>query len=301
MNILTTTSSFSADNFPKELNIVHNPYGRRLTEEEVKELISKYRPIGMIAGVEPLTRDVIMSAEGLQIISRCGVGTDSVDLDAAAERGIRVTITPEAPMVSVAELTLGLILNLIRKINIIDREVKRGEWKGSKGNLLCGKTVGIIGCGRIGTYVSTLLKAFGCKLLGYDPYIDTHEICEITGFDELIKKSDIITLHIPYTEENKNIIGKKQLDNMKPTALLVNAARGGLVDEDALYKALKNGDIAGAALDCFLEEPYKGPLVDLDNTVLSPHTGSGAVEARLMMEEQAVENLVKGLKEMGML
>jgi D-3-phosphoglycerate dehydrogenase len=296
MNILTTTSSFSVNTFPPELNVIHNPYKRRLTEEEAKDLILKYQPVGIIAGVEPLTREVMVAAEKLRIISRCGIGVDSVDIKAAEELGIKVTITPDAPMISVAELTLGLILSLIRKITVLDAGIRRGGWKGPAGNLLSGKTAGIIGCGRIGTYVSKLLKAFGCEVLGHDTYIKDHEICRMIGFEELIKESDIITLHIPYTDDNKNLIGSEQLKRMKPDSLLVNAARGGLVDEDALYEALKNGDIAGAAMDCFMEEPYNGPLAELDNTVLTPHMGSSASEARVMMEQQAVDNLVDELE-----
>lgn len=296
MNILTTTSSFSVNTFPIELNVIHNPYKRRLTEEEIKDLIIKYQPVGIIAGVEPLTRDVMMAAEKLRIISRCGIGVDSVDMKAAEELGISVTITPEAPMISVAELTLGLILSLIRKITILDAGIRKGGWKGKAGNLLSGKTAGIIGCGRIGTYVSKLLKVFGCEILGYDPYIKEHEICRMVSFEKLIKESDIITLHIPYTDENKNLIGTEQLKQMKSDSLLINAARGGLVDEDALYEALINGNLAGAALDCFRDEPYKGPLTELDNTVLTPHIGSSASEARLMMEKQAVDNLIGELR-----
>ncbi len=300
-NILTTTSSFSINDFPTGLNVIHNPYKRKLTEDEIKGLIAKYQPVGIIAGVEPLTREVLMTAKKLKVISRCGIGVDSVDLKAAEELGIKVTITPEAPMISVAELTIGLILSLIRKINVLDAGIRKGEWKGPKGNLLSGKTVGIIGCGRIGTYVSRLLKAFGCNVIGYDNHVREHEVCRIVGFEELLKESDIITLHIPYTEENKNIIGAEQLKKMKPSCLLINAARGGLIDEDALYEALKNGEIAGAALDCFAEEPYKGPLTKLENTVLTPHMGSSAIEARIMMEKQALDNLVQGLKEFGII
>ncbi|HHW00448.1 MAG TPA: phosphoglycerate dehydrogenase [Clostridiaceae bacterium] len=301
MYILTTTSSFSINEFPDGLNVIHNPYKRKLTGDEIKDLIIKYQPVGIIAGVEPLTREVMMAAENLKVISRCGIGIDSVDMKAAGELGIKVTITPEAPMISVAELTIGLILSIIRKITVLDAGIRKGGWKGPKGNLLWGKTVGIIGCGRIGTYVSRLLKAFGCDVIGYDPYIKEHEICRMVGFEELLEKSDIISLHIPYTDENKNIIGAAQLKQMKPTCLLINAARGGLIDEDALYEALKNGEIAGAALDCFAEEPYSGPLTKLENTVLIPHMGSSATEARIMMEKQALDNLIKGLEEFGII
>jgi len=300
-NVITTTSSFGVKNFPEGLNVINNPYKRRLTEDEAIGLIEKHQPVGMVAGVEPLTRKVLKKAKNLKIISRCGVGIDSVDLEAAKELGIKVTITPDAPVESVAELTVGLLLTLLRRINILDAGIRNGGWKGPKGNLLSGKTVGIIGCGRIGSCVSRLISAFGCKMLGYDPYIDEHDICELKDLESLLAKSDIVTLHIPYTEENRHMIGKEQLEMMKESALLVNAARGGLVDEDALHGALKDGEIAGAALDCFEEEPYSGPLAKLENTVLTPHMGSSAKEARKKMEQQAVDNMVKELKELNII
>src|SRR6056297_2069170 len=150
-NIITTTSSFGIMDFPKEFNVINNPYKRRLTQDEAIELIEKYQPVGIIAGVEPLTRKVLEKAKNLRVISRCGVGLDSVDLKAAKDFDIKVTITPDAPVVSVAEITLGLILALLRRINVLDSNIRNGGWKGPKGNLLSGKTVGIIGCGRIGS------------------------------------------------------------------------------------------------------------------------------------------------------
>lgn len=301
MNILITTSSFNVNSFPKELNIIHNPYKRRLTEEEVKQLIIKYQPVGIIAGLEPLTRDVLLTAKNLKIISRCGIGVDNVDLNAAREMNIKVTNTPDAPTVSVAELTLGLILTLARHINLHDTTIRGGGWKGPKGILLKDKTVGIIGCGRIGTYVAKLLSAFGCKILGHDPYIQKHNICNMVSFETIIKEADIITLHVPFSKETRQMISSRELKQMKKTALLINAARGGIVDEEALYNALKSGEISGAALDCFEEEPYNGPLKELDNTVLTAHMGSSAKEARVLMEKHAVDNLVKELTNLAIL
>ncbi|HHW48070.1 MAG TPA: phosphoglycerate dehydrogenase [Clostridiaceae bacterium] len=301
MNILTTTSSFSLDDFPASLTVIHNPYKRRLTEEEVISLIEQYQPVGIIAGVEPLTRKVLEKAKNLKIISRCGIGLDSVDLEAAREFGIKVANTPDAPTASVAEFTLGLMLCILRRIHTLDALIRNGGWKGPQGNLLKDKTVGVIGCGRIGTYVAKLVKAFGCNMLGYDPFIKNHDICKMVSFDELISHSDIITLHMPYTEENRHMIGKEELSKMKKTAFLINTARGGLVDEDALYDALKSGQIAGAALDCFENEPYDGPLKTLDNVVLAAHMGASAVEGRAIMERQALDNLVNELKAQGLI
>jgi len=301
MNILTTTSSFGIKGFPDRINVIHNPFKRKLTEDEALSLIEKYQPTGMIAGVEPLTRRVLNKAKNLKIISRCGIGIDSLDMEAAKELGIKVMITPDAPMVSVAELTLGLILGLLRRINTLDAGMRRGGWKGPKGNLLSGKIVGIIGCGRIGTYVARLAAAFGCKIMGCDPFVKQHDICNIGSLQKLFKESDIVTLHVPYSRDNHHLIAEKELNIMKSNAILVNAARGGLVDEVALYDALRNGVIAGAAMDCFEVEPYSGPLTKLDNTLLTPHMGSSASEARVMMEKQALNNLIGELKRLNIL
>lgn len=260
------------------------------------DLIEQYQPIGMIAGVEPLTRRVLGKATNLKIISRCGVGLDTVDMKAATEFGIKVTITPDAPVPSVAELTIGMTLSLLRKLKQLDMAVRNGSWKGPQGSLLLGKTIGIAGCGRIGTYVAKLFTAFGCEVLGYDPVLKKHDVCEMVSWEDLLKKSDVITLHIPYSQENHHIIGRDQFKAMKKDVILVNAARGGLVDEKALYDALKNGEIAGACLDCFEEEPYNGPLKELENTLLTAHMGSSAKEARYLMEQQAAGNLLEGLK-----
>ncbi len=295
MNILVTTSSFGNSSFPDSVNVIMNPYKRKLTESEAIELVDKYRPAGIIAGVEPLTRKVMEKAPELKVISRCGTGMDSVDLVAARSLGITVVNTPDAPTPSVAELTIGLMLCLARHINTMDTGIRKGDWKGPQGMLLKEKTVGIVGCGRIGTYVAELVSAFGCRVLGYDPYIRQHGICTIVSMDELLNEADIVTLHVPYSQANHHIIGEAELGRMKSAALLINAARGGLVDEEALYAALKQGVIAGAAMDCFELEPYKGKLTELDNTVLTSHIGSGAVETRKIMEAQAVENLLKVL------
>ncbi|MDP4109593.1 MAG: phosphoglycerate dehydrogenase [Bacillota bacterium] len=301
MNILITTSSFSTDSFPEYFSIIKNPYGRKLTESEVLELILKYKPAGMIAGVEPLTRNVLSRAKELKVISRCGTGLDSVDLDAAKELGISVLNTPDAPTEAVAELTTGAVLSLLRKISTADALVKSGNWKQLKGNLLSEKTVGIIGVGRIGTRVAEIMNLFECRLLGYDPFIKEHRLCEMKPLDELLRESDIVTLHVPYTESNHHIIAKRELSLMKKTAQLVNIARGGLVDEEALCEALKTGTIAGAAIDCFEQEPYKGELISMgEKVVLTAHMGSAAAETRKKMELEAVKNLLQKLKELGL-
>ena len=304
--ILITTSSFGkqdssllqilSENRP---NYKLNPFARKLTESEVSELIELHQPVGMIAGVEPLTRKVLEKAKNLKVISRVGIGMDSVDLQAAKDFGITVTNTPDAPTIPVAELTLGMILSLLRRIHISDASIRRGAWVRPIGNLLHGKTVGLIGCGRIGSYLAGLLSSFGCIILGYDPFIDKSDNFSLVGLEKILSDADIISLHIPYNRENHHFINAERIQNMKKGALLINAARGGLVDEDVLYKALASEHLGGAALDCFEQEPYTGKLKELDNVLLTAHIGSYAQEGRVMMEKQAVENLFRELKKAG--
>jgi D-3-phosphoglycerate dehydrogenase len=301
--ILITTSSFAKRDrsllqaFAKqELQIVLNPYARKLTESEVSELIEQHQPVGIIAGVEPLTHKVLERAKKLKVISRAGVGMDSVDLKAAKNLGIVVTNTPDAPTIPVAELTLGMTLSLLRRIHISDASIRRGEWVRPMGNLLHGKIVGLIGCGRIGSYLAGLLSSFGCIVLGYDPFVNKSDNFSLVSLGQILSDADIVSLHIPYNQENHHFINAERIQSMKKGALLINAARGGLVDEDALHKALSSGHLGGAALDCFEQEPYTGKLKDLDNVLLTAHIGSYAQEGRVMMEKQAVENLLRELK-----
>jgi len=300
MNILITTASFGNHPFPASWNVIFNPHGRKLTEPEIGQMVEEYQPVGIIAGVEPLTRQVMLKSGSLKVISRSGIGLDSVDIEAANELGITVVNTPDAPTVSVAELTIGLMLCIIRRINTMDANIKKGIWKGMPGMLMKGKTVGIIGCGRIGTQVARLVTAFGCNTLGYDPLVQKHEICKMTSLDEILVNADIITLHIPYSKENRHLIGARELKRMKSSSLLINAARGGIVDESALFDALVSGTISGAALDCFETEPYSGPLTQLENVLFTSHTGSDAIESKTNMERQALNNLVMALAKHGL-
>ncbi len=302
--ILVTTSSFSKfDTKPAETLAANgfetqlNPFGRKLTETEFSELLMKHQPVGIIAGVEPITQNSLEKAQNLKVISRAGIGMDAVDLDAAKKLGITVNNTPDAPTIPVAELTIGMILTLLRRIHVSDTLIKQGEWSRPMGNLLHGKTIGIIGCGRIGSYLGNLLKPFGCVLNGYDPAHTTHDLFNMQTLDELFEKSDIISLHIPYSAENHHIINSERLSSMKKDSIIVNASRGGLIDEDALHESLKTNHLAGAALDTFESEPYTGPLKNFENVVLTGHIGSYAKEARTLMEMQAVENLLNSIKQ----
>jgi len=300
--ILITTSSFQVDTNPAlqalqrdGFKIVTNPFGRRLTEEDAQQLLGEHNPIGMIAGVEPLTRTVLKSAPALKVIARCGIGMDSVDLAAADELGISVSNTPDAPSSAVAELTIGLILSALRQIPQADRALRGGEWKARMGNMFRGKTLGLIGGGRIGRKVAELASAFGADVIIHDPFIETCSY-PLVSMDALLQQSDILSLHIPGGDETHHLINQGALEQMKPTALLINAGRGGLVDESALADALRSERLAGAALDVYEDEPYSGELLGLDNVVVTAHMGSYAKETRAIMEQEAAENLSTGLR-----
>ncbi len=305
--ILITTSSFGKDdisplNLLKEAGYetVINPYGRKLTEDEVLDLLLEVKPVGIIAGVEPITARVLQQAEGLKVISRCGVGVENVDLTTARSLGIAVTNTPNAPTQAVAELTIGLTFNLLRRISFLDRELRKGNWIKETGSLMRGKKVGIIGLGHNGKRVAEMLLALGAKVSGTDvqadsAWLQTNQV-PLVSLEELLQQSEILCLHVSHTVSNKQLIGKKEIEAMPKGACLINTSRGEVVDHDALYSMLSNGHLSGAALDVFDHEPYTGPLTRLDNVILTPHIGSYAREARVEMEIQAAENLIEGLR-----
>jgi len=302
MKVAITTSSFGTyDPSPLErlrregFEIRLNPHGRKLSEMEAAEFAKDVD--GILAGTEPLTEWVMAQVPTLKAISRCGVGMDNVDCDAARKRGIGVYNTPFGPTLAVAELTVGLILNLLRAVTQMDRELRNGIWKKKMGNQLRGKQVGIIGFGRIGQRVAQLLLPFGVAI----GYFDNADIsctlpCEPMDFQYLLSTSDIVSLHLSAINNNRPLIGEAELKLMREGSRLVNLSRGGIVDEDALFDALSRGQLAGAAVDVFEREPYTGPLTQLDTAILTPHVGSYAMESRIEMEMQAVENLINGLK-----
>lgn len=302
MKIAITTSSFGVyDNTPltllqeEQIEYSINPYRRKLTGEEIIDIVAGAD--GIVAGTELYSHDILKMLPNLKVISRCGVGLDNVNLTGAQRLGIKVLNTPEGPTLAVAELTVGLILNLLRKVGIMDRQLRNGIWKKQMGNLLKGKKVAIIGFGRIGQKVAELLSPFGVEIA----YNDT---CQIdTPFpsnekENLLAWADIITLHCSVDSGCKSIIGAEEFKKMKKGAWLINASRGGLVDENALYGSLVNGHLAGAAIDVFKNEPYKGKLRELDNVTLTPHIGSYAKEGRIQMEMSAVDNLIQAFRQL---
>ena len=304
--IVISTSSFDIENnlHIQHLNqqgmaVVSNPHQRKLSEDEIIELLDQ-NTVGLIAGVEPLTARVFASARQLKVVSRCGTGLDSVDLAAAQQHNIAVFNTPVAPAQAVAELTLGLILTALRQICLTDRSLRSGHWSRLQGHLLAAQKVGIIGLGHIGQRVAHLCQAFGATIIAHDPYVkQPPQNIQLTSFDHLLSEANIITLHLPYSTDVHHLLDAKAFSYMKSSAIVINAARGGLIDESALENALNHGQLSAAALDAFEQEPYHGPLTNSDKVILTPHIGSLAKEARQRMEIEAAENLLQGLIEAG--
>lgn len=305
---LVTTSSFGEyDDAPLRMlqdagyQLVMNPHGRTLTEKEIGDMVSEQRPVGIIAGTEPITRSVMAGGvPQLRVVSRVGTGVSNVDRQAAGELGIAVLNTPDAPTQAVVELTVGLALAVARRIAETDAIIRGGGWKKLMGSLIGGKTVGVIGAGRIGRAVGKAFAGgFGCRVIGYDPYLDENAWSD-TGMerspelDTLLAQSDIITLHV---SGSALILGEKQFDVVKRGAIVLNVARGGLLDEEALAGHLTDGRVGGAGLDVFAREPYHGALTGLPQTVLTAHMGSYARETRARMEMEAVGNLLTSLRE----
>ena len=285
------------------LELILNPHGKKLNEDEILDLMNG--SVGIIAGTENITEKIISKNPNLKVISRYGIGLDNVDIKTAQASGVLVYNTPETPSIAVAELTLSLILALLKKIIIVDRCAKNGQWKPEIGNLLSGKTVGIIGLGRIGKNLVKLLEPFKVNIFAYDINPDEKFVLKnkitLVSLGKLLSKSDIITLHLPLNKQIKYIIGEKEFSLMKKNAILINTARGGLIDEELLYNVLKDKRISGAAIDVFENEPDMGKLKKLDNVILTPHIATYTIETRKNMELESAENLIKGLKEANIL
>jgi D-3-phosphoglycerate dehydrogenase len=246
-----------------------------------------------------IPREVIEVAGNLKVIGRAGVGVDNIDVEAATEKGIFVVNSPRASTLSVAEITIGYMLALSRSLVDATNETKLGKWpkKKLKGTELYGKILGFVGCGRIGAEVAKRAQVFGMSCLVYDPYLPSEVSAKIgvemtDNLEKLFMVSDFITIHAWLTDETRGMISKKQLEIMKPTAFLVNCARGGIVDEDALYEALKTRKIAGAALDVFSVEPaLENKLFDLNNLYVSPHIAASTKEAQKRAGQVTAEQI----------
>ena len=289
----------SIDNAPMQFlkdtgcEIIENPYKRRLTKEELLDLLGN-GVTGLIAGLEPLDAEVLKISK-LKVISRCGVGMSNVDQIEAKKLGIKVFFTSDAPTAAVAELTIGAMLSLLRLIPEMNKHIHEGNWEKRVGFQLGERAVAIIGFGRIGQQVAFLLTPFGCRILAVDPFLKSvSKTVQLVSLENALRSADIITLHCSGED---CVIGESEFKLMKRGTFLLNAARGGLINEAALQKALDDGVVAGAWLDVFQEEPYKGPMCEYKNVLLTPHVGSYTRECRRRMEMEAVKNLLAGLQE----
>jgi D-3-phosphoglycerate dehydrogenase len=276
-----------------------NPLGRRLKEDELADLIGDHDVL--IAGTEPITDKVMARASRLRLISRVGIGLDSVDLLAAERRGIKVSYTPDAPAPAVAELTIALMLSLLRGVHIANAQLHGGKWQRIFGRRIAEVTVGIIGVGRIGARVLRRIPAFGTPRvlvndinpqLKFDPELKL----EWVGKGDIYRQADLISLHVPLTPNTKGMIRREQLMMMKPDALIINCARGGIIHEEDLAEVLRGGHLGGAAIDVFEHEPYSGSLCGIERCLLTAHMGSMSVDCRTRMEIEATEEAVRFLK-----
>jgi D-3-phosphoglycerate dehydrogenase len=280
--------------------LVESSNSQPLTADEMILLMTNVDAV--IVGVDVISAEVIDSARRLRVISKYGVGIDNINVEAATRRHIAVTFTPGANSVSVAELTLGLMLALARRIPQHSAGVKRGAWTRTPGVELAGKTLGIVGLGQVGQAVAHRARCFGMQVLYHD--IVRHDRLEKEGWlsyselEPLLALADFVSLHCPLTPASRELIGEAELRAMKPTAFLINTARGGLVDEEALAPALGGGWIAGAASDAFVREPpVDSPLLALDNFVAMPHAGAATHEASKRMALMAARNTILALRD----
>ena len=253
--------------------------------------------IVVIRSATKLTKEVLDKAEQLKIIARCGVGIDNVDLDFAKSKSIFVTNSPSANLISVVELTVALIISVSRKLSLADSHLKKGEWNRSQflGNELYGKTLGIVGFGKAGRLVAERMKSFGMSIVFYDPYVtDWNGSEESIKLDDLLRTADVVSIHVIMTKDTENLISKDMLDLLKPSSIIVNTSRGGVLDEDYLFELLESEKIFGAGLDVYSNEPpenverYNGL-----NLVTTPHIGASTNEAQLKAGLETVENIKK--------
>jgi len=271
-----------------------NPYGRKITLSELKVMLTGVD--ALIAGTEELNKETLELANNLKLISRVGIGLDGIDWKEIKRRKIEVAYTPEAPTLSVAELTLGFILDLSRGITNTTINMRNRVWERYSGMELTGKTVGIIGLGRIGKTLVRLLEPFNCKILVNDIKPDKEFIKKnkllLVEKKIIYKEADFVTLHVPLTKLTRNLINEEVFKLMKKDAFLINDSRGPVVSEKALYKALKQDQIKGAAIDVYEKEPYSGILCELNNIILTSHMGSCSEESRRAMEIGAAQAVV---------
>jgi len=305
--VLITTVPFGDKNrYPLDLleenniDYVINPLGKKLTEDELAGMVDDFDVI--VAGTEPITDKVMERASNLKMISRVGIGLDSVDLLAAEKRNIAVSYTPDAPSPAVAELTMGLMYSLLRHVHVSNIQLHRGEWHRYFGKRLVNCKIGLVGIGRIGSKVLRHLSGLGCTDILYNDINvqlegDFAEMARFAEKEEIYREADIISLHVPLTAQTKNMITTTEIETMNKDAILINTSRGGIINEKDLYEALKKNRLASASIDVFEHEPYSGDLANLDNCLMTAHMGSMSIDCRTQMEIEATEEAVRFLME----
>ena len=278
-------------------------YEPKITPEQIKEKISNFNII-IVRSRTTITREMIEKADKCKIIARVGVGLDNVDQAAAKEKNIRVINAAEGAMNAVAELVLGFMLTLARQTARGDRAIRNGQWLKNelKGTELRGKYLGIIGLGNIGKRLGRLARSLNMNIIGYDVVPIDEEFAKEVGLmkadlDTLLQSSDYISIHVPLLDSTYHLINAQKMSTMKKTAKIINTSRGGVVDEDALYEAIKNGNLGGAALDVFEKEPAIGnKLAELDNVLLTPHIGAQTKEAQSLAANIIGEKIIQILR-----
>lgn len=281
--------------------VIENTFGRPMTFEELKDKVGDV--YGVVAGVDTWNEDVFKLASNLKVIGRFGIGVDNIDLEAAKKYGIKVMNARAINSDSVAECTIGLILAVLRNLVNLDKSTRAGKWERYVGYTIRGKKIGLVGFGAIAQYTAKLLGAFETEIFAYDVY-PNHAAAKklgvtMTDLDTIIKQSDIITLHVPCTPETTKLFSKKEFEMMKASAVIINVARGPVIDENALYDALKTHKIAGAGIDVYEVEPAAAanPLFELDNVVCLPHSAAETYEtyeAVGMATAQAILDVMNG-------
>lgn len=274
----------------------------KMDGDELKKVLSEYEAL-IVRSATQVTAAALAGAKKLRIIGRAGVGIDNIDVVAATERGILVVNAPEGNTVAAAEHTLALMLALARNVPQANMLLKQGVWEKKKflGVELRHKTLGILGLGKIGSEVARRARAFDMRLVAYDPYVQPEqaERLEVTllSLPEVLQEADFLTIHLPLTKDTYHLLGREELFSLKPGARLLNVARGGIVDEEALYEALVSGHLAGAALDVFEEEPLtESPLFKLDNVIVTPHLGASTAEAQVAVALEVARDIVRCLR-----
>jgi D-3-phosphoglycerate dehydrogenase len=306
VDVIVTTTPFGTVD-PSVLDLLEGSGHSWLVSEELRSGRTPERVLAtieqarvVVAGTEPYPAEVIEGAARLEAICRVGIGLDSVDLLAAEARGVAVAYTPDGPSPAVAELTVGLMVDVLRGVSQADRTLRGGTWARIAGRRIAEVTVGIVGAGRIGGRVARHLAGGfpGVRLLAHDlaPDPELDGIVEWVALDQLLAASDVVSIHLPRTPATVGLFDAAMLARLKPEAALINTARGGIVDETALCEALRGGTLRAAAIDVFEEEPYAGPLTELEGVVLTCHMGSMTSDCRGRMEREAVEDALRFLR-----